>query len=57
MNADPLNALVAERFGTNQWWKSPAMVALEDNDLQCGMRRRALSEALAGIDDEIQEVA
>lgn len=55
MNADPLRALVAERFGANQWWKSRATAALEDNDLQCGIRRRALSEALDGIDNELEE--
>jgi hypothetical protein len=57
MTVDPMHALLEERFSQNQWWKSPETLALEDTDLLCGMRRRALSEALAGIDDDKLEVA
>ena len=52
-----VDALVSERFSDPIWWISPAVIDQQDNDLNCGARRRALSEALAGIHDDEMEVA
>jgi hypothetical protein len=53
---DPLlTALTRERYGANQWWVTTDH-PMVDNDLACGKRRRALSEALDAYDDA-EEVA
>lgn len=48
-----VDALVSERF-SGLWWTTerPELV---DSKLLQGIRRRALSEALEGIDDDIEE--
>jgi hypothetical protein len=43
-----VDALTSERFGRSLWWTHPDFV---DTRLSQGIRRRALSEALEGIDD------
>jgi len=52
MQTDPLYAeLLRERFGKSTWWVTsrPEQV---DSKLMQGIRRRALSEAIDGHDDE-----
>ena len=44
-----------ERFGASLWWVTPRP-DLDDSPFMQGIRRRALSEALDGIEDE-SEVA
>jgi hypothetical protein len=53
---DPLYAdLLRERFGKSAWWVT-ARPELVDSKLTQGIRRRALSEALDGI-DELEEAS
>lgn len=51
---DPLYAaLLRERFTRSPWFdKPPPDLPLDDNPVAQGTRRRALSEALDGIDEE-----
>jgi hypothetical protein len=54
---DPLYAdLLRERFGPPQWWVATRPEEV-DSKLTQGIRRRALSEALDGIDDDLKEVS
>jgi hypothetical protein len=45
-----VDALVSERFGRSMWWVTPRPEFV-DSKLTQGIRRRALSEALDGIDN------
>jgi hypothetical protein len=52
---DPLYTdLLRERFGKSTWWVT-TRPELVDSKLTQGIRRRALSEALDGEDDELAE--
>jgi len=46
--------LIAERYEHPTWWV-PTRPLEVDSKLTQGIRRRALSEALDGIDDELKE--
>lgn len=50
-----VDALTHERFGTPLWWVTPDPMFV-DSKLMQGIRRRALSEALEGIEDEQEAV-
>lgn len=52
-----MDDLTAERFSWPLWWASPATRDAEDTQLNQGIRRRALSEALDEFEDHDTEVA
>jgi hypothetical protein len=52
---DLLQSLQQERFGISQWWVTPRPEFV-DSKLMQGIRRRALSEALEGIDEEEEAI-
>lgn len=49
-----VDALTNERFGPSVWWETPRP-ELVDSKLMQGIRRRALSEALEGTQDDYEE--
>lgn len=51
-----VDALVSERFSKPLWWVTPHPEFV-DSRLTQGIRRRALSEALDGLDDNYKETA
>jgi hypothetical protein len=51
-----VDALTSERFSQSLWWVTPRPEFV-DSKLTQGIRRRALSEALDGIDDNYEETA
>jgi hypothetical protein len=46
--------LLRERFGKSTWWVT-TKPELVDSKLMQGIRRRALTEAVGGYEDEIEE--